>query len=90
MVTVNRAVALAMVEGPRAGLALLSTVDVKLPGHYRIAVVRGHLLEMAGDRAAAITELRAAAAGCRSRAEQAFLLSEIARLGATQRKPSVQ
>jgi RNA polymerase sigma factor (sigma-70 family) len=90
IVTLNRAVALSMVEGPRAGLALLSTVDDKLPGHYRVAVVRGHLLEMAGDRAAAITELRTAAAGCRSRAEQAFLLSEIARLGATQRERPVQ
>jgi len=55
-------------------------VDDKLAGHYRLAVVRGHLLEMAGDRDAAVTQLRAAAAGTRSQAELAFLLTEIARL----------
>src|SRR5690606_39929813 len=80
MVTLNRAVALAMVDGPRAGLALLATVEDTLSGHYRLAAVRGHLLEMAGDREGALTQLRAAAAGTRSRAEQAFLLTEIARL----------
>jgi predicted RNA polymerase sigma factor len=51
MVTLNRAVALAMVDGPRAGLDLLSTLDGPLKGHYRLAAVRGYLLEMAGDRA---------------------------------------
>jgi RNA polymerase sigma factor (sigma-70 family) len=82
MVTLNRAVALAMVDGPRAGLDLLSTLDGPLKGHYRLAAVRGHLLEMAGDRAAAVAHLRTAAAGTASKAEQRYLLTEIARLGA--------
>ena len=45
MVTLNRAVAAAMVEGPAAGLALLDAVRGPLGGHYRFHAVRGHLLE---------------------------------------------
>ncbi len=82
MVTLNRAVALAMVDGPRAGLALLETLADRIPGHYRLHAVRGHLLEMAGDRTAAVAELRAAAVRTPSTAEQRYLLTEIARLNA--------
>jgi RNA polymerase sigma factor (sigma-70 family) len=82
MVTLNRAVALAMVDGPRAGLDLLSTLDSSIGRHYRLAAVRGYLLEMAGDRAAAVAHLRTAAAGTGSKAEQRYLLTEIARLAA--------
>jgi predicted RNA polymerase sigma factor len=81
MVTLNRAVALAMVDGPRAGLALLDTLDDRLPGHYRLAAVRGHLLELAGDREAALAQLRAAAKATPSLPEQRYLFTEIARLG---------
>ena len=49
VVTLNRAVAAAMADGPSAGLALLDTVDERLAGHYRLDAVRAHLLEMAGD-----------------------------------------
>ncbi len=80
MVTLNRAVALAMVDGPRAGLALLKSLDERIAGHYRLAAVRGYLLEMAGDRDTAVEQLRAAASGTRSRPEQRYLLTEIARL----------
>jgi len=80
MVTLNRAVALAMVDGPRAGLALLDTLDDRLPGHYRLAAVRGHLLELAGDREAALAQLRAAAKATPSLPEQRYLFTEIARL----------
>lgn len=80
MVTLNRAVALAMVDGPQAGLKLLDSLDERLPGHHRLAAVRGHLLEMAGDRPAAIEQLRAAAVGTSSAPEQRYLLTEIARL----------
>jgi RNA polymerase sigma factor (sigma-70 family) len=82
MVTLNRAVALAMVEGPRAGLALLDTLDGRLAGHYRLSAVRGHLLELAGDREAALAQLRAAAKGSPSVPEQRYLFTEIARLNA--------
>jgi RNA polymerase sigma factor (sigma-70 family) len=84
MVTLNRAVALAMVDGPEAGLTLLSTLDERLAGHHRLAAVRGYLLEMAGDRAAAVQQLRTAAAGAASKPEQRYLLTEIARLASDQ------
>ena len=80
MVTLNRAIALSMVDGPRAGLTLLESLDDRLPDHYRLAAVRGYLLEMAGDRYAALEQLRAAASGTRSQAEQRYLLTEIGRL----------
>ena len=80
MVTLNRAVALAMVRGPRDGLRLLTTVEEQLAGHYRLAAVRGHLLEMAGERAPAVEQLRIAAAQTRSLPERQWLLGEIARL----------
>jgi RNA polymerase sigma factor (sigma-70 family) len=55
VVTLNRAVAVAMVHGPRAGLALLGTLDAdeRMAHTHRLEAVRGHLLELAGDTAAA-------------------------------------
>jgi predicted RNA polymerase sigma factor len=50
VVDLNHAVAVAMVDGPRKGLALL---DNRLDGDHRLHSVRAHLLELAGDRAAA-------------------------------------
>jgi RNA polymerase sigma factor (sigma-70 family) len=52
MVSLNRAIAVAMVQGAAAGLAALEPLDERLPGHYRVDATRGHLLEMAGDAAA--------------------------------------
>ncbi|MBC9820403.1 RNA polymerase sigma factor [Terrabacter sp. MAHUQ-38] len=51
VVSLNRAVALAMVEGPAAGLAVLEDLahDKRLAGHHRLHAVRAHLLELAGD-----------------------------------------
>ena len=51
MVTLNHAIAAAMVHGPPAGLELLEALDAdgRLAGHYRLDAVRAHLLEMAGD-----------------------------------------
>jgi predicted RNA polymerase sigma factor len=51
VVSLNRAVALAMVEGPAAGLAVLDDLeqDKRLARHHRLHAVRAHLLEMAGD-----------------------------------------
>ena len=62
MVTLNRAVALAMVDGPDAGLALLATLDDRLAGHHRLAAVRGHLLERAGRPQEAADQLLAGVA----------------------------
>ena len=55
IVSLNRAVALAMVEGPDAGLAVLAGLeqDRRLARHHRLHAVRAHLLEMSGDADAA-------------------------------------
>jgi RNA polymerase sigma factor (sigma-70 family) len=84
MVTLNRAVAVAMVAGPEAGLGLLAALDGDgrgpLAGHHRLASVRAHLLEMAGDTAAAREAYRAAARATTSLPEQRFLSGRAARL----------
>ena len=50
MVTLNQAVARAMVLGPEAGLELLATLDddERMADHHRLHSVRAHLREMAG------------------------------------------
>ncbi|MGV9676411.1 RNA polymerase sigma factor [Nocardia sp. NPDC003482] len=80
MVTLNRAVAVAMVHGPRAGLELLATLDDRLPDHHRLAAVRGHLHEMAGETDAAIACYTAAAHRTASTPERDYLLLRAARL----------
>jgi RNA polymerase sigma factor (sigma-70 family) len=80
MVTVNRAVAAAMVHGPSEGLALLDTVEERLTGHYRLDVVRAHLLEMACDTKAALAHYRVAAERTTSLPERRHLIRQAARL----------
>ena len=83
VVTLNHAVALAMVRGPRAGLDLLTTLDDdgRLAGHHRLDAVRAHLLELAGDPAAARVHYRAAARRTTSLPEQRYLEGRAASLG---------
>jgi RNA polymerase sigma factor (sigma-70 family) len=80
VVTLNRAVAVAMAEGPSAALALLDTVDDQLPGHYRVDAVRAHVLEMAGDTEAALEHYRRAASRTTNLREQRYLAAQVARL----------
>jgi predicted RNA polymerase sigma factor len=82
MVTLNRAVALAMVHGPRAGLALLTSLegDERLAGHHRLDAVRAHLLETAGDLEGARNGYRTAARRTTSLPEQRYLEGRAARL----------
>ncbi len=82
MVTLNQAVAVAMVDGPRAGLALLAPLDadVRVAGHHRLAAVRAHLLELAGDRADARSAYLAAARATTSLPERRYLEVRAARL----------
>ncbi|MEV1202089.1 RNA polymerase sigma factor [Microbispora rosea] len=84
MVTLNRAIALAEIEGPEAGLALLSTLDgdERLAGHHRLLSVRAHLLEKTGDRAGAYEHYRRAAKATASMAEQRYLESRASRVRA--------
>ena len=79
MVSLNKAIAAAMVHGPAYGLELLDTLDERLAGHYRLDAVRAHLLEMAGDREGAVACYRAAAAGTTSTPEQHYLTTRAAR-----------
>ena len=80
VVTVNRAVAAAMAVGPAAGLALLDEVADRLAGSHRVDAVRAHLLELAGDTAAAADRYAAAAGRATSVPEQRHLARQAARL----------
>jgi predicted RNA polymerase sigma factor len=82
MVTLNRAVAVGMVHGPQAGLEVLTTLDAddRLAGHHRLDAVRVHLLELAGDKAAARAAYRRAARRTTSLPEQRYLEMRAARL----------
>ena len=82
MATLNRAVAVAMVNGPEAGLAILAELDDRLASHHRLYAVRAHLLELAGDTDSAIAHYRQAASRTTSRAEQHYLIGQAARLSA--------
>ncbi|MET1075155.1 MAG: DUF6596 domain-containing protein [Umezawaea sp.] len=82
MVALNRAIAVAMVHGPRVGLELLEALDSRLAGHHRLEAVRGHLHEMAGDFGAAVVCYRAAAGRTASTPERNYLVTQAARLGA--------
>jgi RNA polymerase sigma factor (sigma-70 family) len=82
MVSLNRAVAVAMVHGPGAGLELLDRLDRdgRMAGHYRLDAVRAHLLEKSGDHQAAIARYTAAAARTTSIPERDYLIGQAARL----------
>jgi RNA polymerase sigma factor (sigma-70 family) len=82
MVTLNRAVAVAMVDGPRAGLALLGTLDTddRMARTHRLDAVRAHLLELAGDPIAARESYLRAARMTASMPEQRYLSLRAARL----------
>jgi RNA polymerase sigma factor (sigma-70 family) len=82
MVTLNHAIATAMVHGPAAGLELLKALDAdaRLAGHHRLDAVRAHLLERAGDGEAAIAHFIKAAGRTASIPERNYLLMQAARL----------
>jgi predicted RNA polymerase sigma factor len=82
LVTLSRAVALARVHGPRAGLALLGTLadDERMAHHHRLEAVRAHLLEQIGNHAEARTSYLRAAALTASLPEQRYLQLRAARL----------
>ncbi|WP_194837574.1 RNA polymerase sigma factor [Nocardia sp. XZ_19_369] len=80
MVTLNRAVAIAMVHGPAAGLDLAATLDDRLAGNHRLDAVRGHLHEMAGNPDAAIACYTAAAGRTPSAPENHYLTLRAAQL----------
>ncbi|MDX6434712.1 MAG: hypothetical protein QOE54_7078 [Streptosporangiaceae bacterium] len=82
MATLNHAIAVAMVSGPRAGLEMLEPLNApdKLGEHHRLAAVRAHLLERAGDLAEAREGYLLAARRTTSIPEQRYLEAQAARL----------
>lgn len=80
IVTVNRAVATAMVRGPVVGLEVITEAEGQLEGNHRVEAVRAHLLEQAGDIDAAAVAYRRAATLTTNLAEQRHLTRQAARL----------
>ncbi len=82
MVRLNRAVALAMVQGPQSGLDALKLLenDARIAEHYRLHAVRAHLYTMLGDRARAFSDYQIAAAKTTSLPERDYLVLKAARL----------
>jgi RNA polymerase sigma factor (sigma-70 family) len=87
MVTLNRAVVLAEIEGPQAGIELLSVVedDARMAGHHRLHAVRAHLQERAGDLPAALENYELAARLTASLTERRYLQTRASRLVASGR-----
>ncbi|MFC7624879.1 RNA polymerase sigma factor [Microlunatus sp. GCM10028923] len=82
MASLNHAIAIAMTDGPRAGLDRLAELaaDEPLAGHHRLPATRAHLLELAGDTAAAREDFLLAARLTTSLPEQRYLRSRADRL----------
>ncbi|MDH2430590.1 DUF6596 domain-containing protein [Sphaerisporangium sp. TRM90804] len=82
VVALNHAVAVAMASGPRAGLELLGPLesDGRIAGDHRLRAVRAHLLEMAGEHAAARACYEEAARRTASFPQQRYLHARAARL----------
>ncbi|MFJ7074827.1 RNA polymerase sigma factor [Streptomyces sp. NPDC098781] len=76
----NRAVAVAMVHGPRAGLDELASLEDELGAGHRLDAVRGHLLERAGAPEEARAAYETAAEKALSLPEQRYLHARAARL----------
>ena len=89
VVTLNRAVAVGRVHGPRAALDLLETVeaDGRMEGHHRLVAVRAHMFEMAGEREAALAHYDAAARLTDSLPERRYLEMRAARLSGPSHSP---
>jgi RNA polymerase sigma factor (sigma-70 family) len=82
MITLNRAVAVAMVEGPDAGLRVVDEVatDERLKEHYRVHAVRAHLYERLGRQDLALEHYRRAADTTASLPERNYLIRKALRL----------
>ena len=80
-VTLNHAVAVAMEDGPAAGLAMLQPLleDRRLRHHHRVHAVQAHLLELAGKDAEARSAYATAARLATSIPEQRYLNAKASR-----------
>lgn len=85
VVALNRAVAVARVEGPKAGLAALAAIDRReeLDGDYLLPAVEGQFLSELGDYERAADAFRAALACPCSEPERRFLRRRLEALGSS-------
>lgn len=81
LVRLNRAIALAELSGPKAGLLLLKGLDERLPGHHRVAVARAEFLRRDGRMAGARTAYREALEQCPPGAEARHVQRRLKSLG---------
>jgi RNA polymerase sigma factor (sigma-70 family) len=89
VVTLNKAVAVAMLDGPAAALRLLEPLDAPLGSSHRLESVRAHFQEMAGDLDAAADGYARAASRATNAVERNHLTLRAARLrsGSTSSAP---
>ncbi len=82
VVSLNQAVAVAMVRGPQAGLDILAELqdDKRINEDRRFHAVRAHLLEMTGERRAALESYDSAAQRAINLQQRRFLHAQAARL----------
>lgn len=82
VVALNHAVAVAMAQGPAAGLELVGKLaaDERIARDHRLHAVRGHLLEMTGDRRGARESYLAAASRTANLPHQRYLNAQASRL----------
>ena len=78
IVRLNRAVAVAEAQGPRAGLALLTGLDDVLRDNHRVAAVTADLARRAGDPDLARRSYRRAIGLCTNDVERAHLQARLA------------
>jgi RNA polymerase sigma-70 factor, ECF subfamily len=80
VVELNRAVALAEAEGPRAGLAVVEGLEPELDSYHYLHATRAELLRRLGRRDDARAAYERALALARSERERRFLLGRLAEL----------
>jgi RNA polymerase sigma-70 factor, ECF subfamily len=80
VVALNRAVAVALAEGPEAGLALMDALD--LPGYHLLPAARADLFRRLGRREEAAAAYREALALDMNDADRAFLERRLAEVAA--------
>ncbi|TDD67018.1 RNA polymerase subunit sigma-24 [Jiangella aurantiaca] len=78
VVRLNRAVAVAMADGPAAGLAQVDAVAGELDDFRLLPATRADLLRRAGDKVAAAAEYRAALAAAGNDGERRYLARRLA------------
>ena len=80
VIALNRAVAVAMRDGPEAGLALIEPLLPVLPGYHAAPAAAADLCRRAGRRREAEAHYRNAAALARQEPERRFLLRRLAEM----------